>query len=107
MKGAALYLGLPLVFGAVSTMAQNTTPDGTPARSCLYELKSGGSTSIAVPAGTSSPDNLCDKLGEKQFGKGNYQVKGRQCIWPGGETGDADHTTDYTNACNTAWALGQ
>ncbi|HLG89309.1 MAG TPA: hypothetical protein VKZ79_19190 [Alphaproteobacteria bacterium] len=106
MKNAVLYLGLSLAFGAVSTMAQNTTPDGTPARSCLYALKDGASTSIAVPSGTSSTE-ICDTLGEKQFGKGNYQVKGRQCVWPGGETGDADHTTDYTNACNTAWVLGQ
>lgn len=107
MKRAALYLGLSLVFGAVSATAQNTTPDGTPARSCLYALKSGEPASIPVAAGTNSPANLCDKLGDDKFGKGNYQVKGRQCVWPGGETGDADHTTDYTNACSTAWVLGQ
>ena len=107
MKSAAPCLGFALLFAAMPAMAQNTTPDGTPVRSCLYDLKAGGSTSVAVPSGTSGPANLCDQLGEKQFGKGNYQVKGRQCVWPGGETGDADHTTDYTNACNTAWALGQ
>ena len=107
MKHAALYLGLAVVFGAVPTMAQNTTPDGTPARSCLYALKDGTSGSIPVAAGTASTDKLCDQLGDKQYGKANYQVKGRQCVWPGGETGDADHTTDYTNACSTAWVLGQ
>ena len=106
MKCVALYLGLSLVLAAVSTMAQNTAPDGTPTRSCLFELKNGGPTSVAVPAGTGSAENYCDKVGESKFGKGNYQVKGRQCVWPGGETGDADQTTDYTNACKTAWILG-
>jgi hypothetical protein len=106
VKCAALYFGLSLAVAAVPTMAQNTTPDGTAARSCLFDVKDKGPTSVAVPAGSGSAENYCDKVGEGQFGKGNFQVKGRQCVWPGGETGDADHTSDYTNACRTSWTLG-
>ena len=106
MKRAALYLALPLALAAVSAMAQNSAPAGTSTRSCLFELKDGKSTSVAVASGQGSAANFCDKLGESQFGQGNYRVKGRQCVWPGGETGDADQTSDYTNACKTAWILG-
>ena len=108
MTRAALYLGLSLAFVAVPTMAQNSIPDGMPTRSCLYTLKSGEPASIPAPSGAaSSAADFCDKQGEGKFGKGNYQVKGRQCVWPGGETGDADNTTDYTNACKTSWTLGE
>ena len=111
MKRAALYLGLSLgglslALGALPAMAQNATPDGTPTRSCVYALKDGATGMIPAPASATTAQD-CEKLGEAKFGKGIEQCNVRQCGGSCGEAGDADNTTDYTNACKTSWTRGE